>query len=72
MIAREWKCKCTNTNKENFIEYLYKTGVDEASKTSGFLGVQIFLRDTQGKSDQSTGCRQAVPVTGAFGSEAMG
>lgn len=51
MIAREWKCKCLNTNKENFIEYLYKTGVDEASKTSGFLGVQIFSRDIQGKSE---------------------
>ena len=51
MIAREWKCKCPNTNKENFIEYLYKTGVDEATKTSGYLGVQIFLRNLQGKSE---------------------
>jgi heme-degrading monooxygenase HmoA len=51
MIAREWKCKCPNTNKANFIEYLYKTGVNEASKISGFLGFQIFSRDTQGKSE---------------------
>jgi heme-degrading monooxygenase HmoA len=51
VIAREWKCKCPNTKKENFIEYLYKTGVNEASKTSGFLGFQIFLRDIQGKSE---------------------
>ncbi len=51
MIAREWKCKCPNTKKEGFIKYLYKTGVTETSKTSGFMGVQIFSRYIQGKSE---------------------
>lgn len=46
MIAREWKAKCPKEHEEGFISYLYETGVKDTSVTQGFLGAQIFNRDT--------------------------
>lgn len=33
-------------HEQGFMQYLYETGVREASETKGFLGFQIFNRDT--------------------------
>ena len=46
MIAREWKAKCPKKHEEGFISYLYETGVKDTSATKGFIGAQIFNRDT--------------------------
>ncbi len=46
MIAREWKARCPKMHEQGFMQYLYETGVREASETKGFLGFQIFNRDT--------------------------
>ncbi|MFT6266446.1 MAG: heme-degrading monooxygenase HmoA [Oleiphilaceae bacterium] len=46
MIAREWKAKCPKEHEEGFISYLYETGIKDTSATQGFLGAQIFNRDT--------------------------
>lgn len=46
MIAREWKAKCPTIHEEGFIAYLYETGVKDTAKTDGFLGAQIFNRDS--------------------------
>lgn len=46
MIAREWKAKCPKEHEEGFISYLYETGIKDTSSTKGFLGAQIFNRDT--------------------------
>ncbi|MCJ8300150.1 MAG: antibiotic biosynthesis monooxygenase [Pseudomonadales bacterium] len=46
MIAREWKAKCPKEHEEGFISYLYQTGIKDTSATQGFVGAQIFNRDT--------------------------
>lgn len=46
MIAREWKAKCPKEHEEGFISYLYETGIKDTYATQGFLGAQIFNRDT--------------------------
>lgn len=44
MIAREWKTRCPEQFKESFIQYLYQTGVSDASKTPGFKELKILSR----------------------------
>jgi heme-degrading monooxygenase HmoA len=46
MIAREWKARCPKEHEEGFISYLYETGIKDTSATQGFVGAQIFNRDT--------------------------
>jgi heme-degrading monooxygenase HmoA len=45
MYAREWKCRCPKRHKEDFIQYLYETGIKDTSCTHGFCGAQIFTRE---------------------------
>ena len=45
MIAREWKSRCPRQHKAGFIDYLYQTGVKDASSTTGFSGAQILTRE---------------------------
>jgi len=51
MIARQWKARCPQEQKEAFIKYLYQTGVKDTSATEGYQGAQIFTRDLDGKSE---------------------
>ena len=51
MYASEWKARCPNSKKDEFIEYLHETRVKDASSTHGFLGDQIFSRLLDGKSE---------------------
>jgi len=51
MFAREWKAKCPQSKKEEFIAYLHETGVKETSSTPGFKGAQIFSRDYEDKTE---------------------
>lgn len=54
MIAREWKAKCPIYRKEDFIQYLYQTGIKETSETLGFKGAQIFNRNIENKKVEIT------------------
>ncbi len=44
MKAREWKCRCPEKHKQNFLGYLRKTGVHDVEKKTGFLGHSIMER----------------------------
>lgn len=43
MIAREWKARLPIEEKEGFLQYLHRTGVQETSSTSGFKGAQVLV-----------------------------
>ncbi len=45
MIAREWKCLCPAGHREGFLRHLRATGVAATSRTPGFLGHQILVRE---------------------------
>lgn len=45
MIAREWRCRCPNTHRDDFLEHLRATGVHDTAVTPGFQGEQILERD---------------------------
>lgn len=45
MIAREWRCICPSENIDEFIPYLFITGVKDAKNTPGFKGAEILRRD---------------------------
>ena len=49
MIAREWKATCPKAYAEDFIAYLYQTGIKDTSATKGFKGAQIFNREIDQK-----------------------
>lgn len=44
MIAREWKARLPANQKEEFLSYLDKTGVQDSAATEGFKGAQVLVR----------------------------
>ena len=47
MIAREWKARVPESEKDGFLEYLNETGVKETSSTPGFKGAQVLVRELE-------------------------
>lgn len=45
MIAREWKARCPHHRKNDFLEYLSKSGIKDSAEIDGYQGHQIFVRD---------------------------
>lgn len=48
MIAREWKAGLPEHQKAGFLKYLDETGIKDASSSAGYMGSQVFTRETDG------------------------